>query len=109
MLVVPTLSLLLGLALTADRPQPLAQNDCHAARSCLREDAPPPSESGRPARDRLRAHFEDREKNDFRARPATADEAAPPAVRSHRLCRGSPRASGPSADPLFRTFCALLC
>jgi hypothetical protein len=97
--------LLLGLVLTADRPQPPARADAAA----LEQDAPRPAQPPRPPRDRPRAVVEEREDGASRARPLATGETALPHPVPHRLHHCSPRSADPSPEPLFCAFCALLC
>jgi hypothetical protein len=100
--------LLLGLILTADRPQLLARTEVVVAAAPER-DAPRPAQPPRSQRDRPRAVVEEREAPSWRARPLAAGEIAPPHPVCHGLGRTSPHPADASPEPLFRTFCALLC
>jgi hypothetical protein len=108
MLLVLALLMLLGLILSADGPPP-AHHHGPAAASLAGRNTPAPPQPGRPARDRLRAHVEPRDDDLSRSRPGAAHEPAPAPLTVHCLGSASPCAADPSSQPLFRTFCALLC
>ncbi len=94
MLLVVAFLLLLGLVLTADRPDAPERDD---SPSVVRHDAPAPRES---------AHAPEREEDPSRS-DVIVETVAPPAPR--RPCRGSPFASKLSPEPLIYAFCTLLC
>src|SRR5690349_8916591 len=108
MLLVLALLLLTGLVLTIDRPQlPVRSNSLSS--STVEPGAPRPPEPTRPLRDRPRAHVEERQDDTSRTRCGAAIETAPAPAVACGLTHASPRPADPSPEPLFRTFCALLC